>query len=173
MIYRGAKFDFVEHDVRSAGGDVLKRQFVKHPGAVVILPILERPGEATEVVFIRNFRHALGREIWELPAGTKEKGESPRECAARELEEETGYRAATFLAIGRFYTSPGLSDEVMYPFVARDLTFVGRRPEPDETMSVHSVGLGEIDKMTATGEIADGKSIVAIHLAARAGLLSL
>lgn len=171
LIHRGAKFDFVEIEIPSRSGTTLKRQFVRHPGAVVILPLLEQEGRPDQVVMIRNLRHALGMAILELPAGTLESGETPQECAGRELEEETGYRAATLIPLGRFHTSPGLSNEIMHAFGARGLEFVGERREPDETMTVDCVEAKAIGGMIMSGELSDAKSIVAVHLAAGFGLI--
>src|SRR6185436_10463288 len=100
---KGAKFDFERLTMKTGDGRTLVRQTVRHPGAVVVLPILETGAERT-VVMIRNWRISIEQWLYELPAGTLEAGEDPAVCAARELEEETGYGAATITPMGRFYT---------------------------------------------------------------------
>jgi ADP-ribose pyrophosphatase len=130
-------------------------EFIVHPGAVVILPILD---EETWIM-IRNFRPALGRELLELPAGTLEPGEDPAACAARELEEETGYRAAQWEPLGAFYSCPGISNERMYGFVARVLTATRQRLAPGERIRVEPVRPADVLRRVRMGELEDGKSI--------------
>ncbi len=166
-IYRGAKFDFEELQWESPGGRTIRRQVVRHPGAAVILPILSDG----RLVLVRNFRPSVGMRLLELPAGTLEGGETPRDCAERELIEETGYRAATIRPLGRFYTSPGLSDELMHAFVATGLEHVGQTPEDDEDLEVVALEAGAAMELIERGELLDGKSILALVLAAREGLL--
>lgn len=146
---------------------------VRHPGAVVLLPLLDTP-EGRVVVMIRNFRPLLGshgKVIWELPAGTIERGESVEVAAHRELVEETGFRAQHLVPLARFYTTPGMTDEVMWSFVARELEHVGSRPEPDEWLTVEHVPVGRALSMIESGDLADGKSVLSLLLAARKGLL--
>lgn len=169
-IHRGRKFDF--EMCRVEGGDGTRdREVVRHPGAVVVLAVLEEAGAEPRVVLIRNWRIALEGWSLELPAGTLEAGEDPRECAARELVEETGYRAATLEELARFYTSPGLSDEVMHAFVARGLTRVGQDLEDDERIEVEVVTVGECLAHLESGRLSDAKSMVAVLLAERRGML--
>src|SRR5207249_563268 len=97
-------------------GRPYRRDVVLHPGAVVILPLLD----GGRVVLLRNHRHAVGRELWEVPAGTLEPPEPPEACAARELTEETGYRARKWTKLSEFYPSPGVLSEKMYLFAAED-----------------------------------------------------
>lgn len=108
---------------------------------------------------IRNFRPALGRELLELPAGTLEPGEDPAACAARELEEETGYRAAQWEPLGAFYSCPGISNERMYGFVARVLTATRQRLAPGERIRVEPVRPADVLRRVRMGELEDGKSI--------------
>lgn len=170
VLFKGAKFDFVEVSIPTANGTALKRQFVRHPGAVIILPILGGPGAS--VVLIRNRRHAISRDLYELPAGTLEAGEEPLACAARELREETGYLAATIAPLGWFYTSPGLSDERMWAFVASGLTPVGQALEADEHLTVHPMPASRALDMIRTGELVDAKSMLTLMWAERSGLLA-
>jgi ADP-ribose pyrophosphatase len=140
------------------GHKPVSRDVVVHPGAVVILPFVD-PGR---IVMIRNFRHAVEQELWELPAGTREPNEAAIDTARRELEEETGYRAATLTPFIEFYTTPGFTNELMYAFVATDLRLVGQRLEPDENITVEVVDLVQARRMLVNGELRDGKSIAVL-----------
>lgn len=167
LIHKGRKFDFEMVNVRLPSGRSVEREVVRHPGAVVIVPVLG----TGEVALIRNFRISLGATLYECPAGTLEPPEAPEACAARELIEETGYRAATLLPLGWFYTTPGLTDEKMFAFVARDLSPVGQDLEDDECITVSPVPMDEAFRMIDRGEICDAKSMLALMLAQRRGLL--
>ncbi len=139
---------------------VVHRELVVHPGAVVILPLAE---DGT-VVLIRNYRFAVGCELLELPAGTLEAGEEPIACAARELEEETGYRAERIVPLARFYTSPGFTDERMHAFVATGLSRTEQRLDATEQIRVETMPLSGALAATLDGRIVDGKSIAALHV---------
>lgn len=169
LIHKGRKFDF--ESCRVVGGDGTQdREVVRHPGAVVILPILATPA-GPQVVLIRNWRIALETWSLELPAGTMEPPEPPLECAARELVEETGYQAATLTPLGRFHTSPGLSDELMHAYLAIDLMPVGQDLEDDERIQVSPTPLRACWELIGSGILMDAKSILTLMLAQRLGLL--
>lgn len=170
LIHKGAKFDFERITFEGDGGRIVTREIVRHPGAVVVLPLLAE-GPSTRIVMIRNTRAAIGKELWELPAGTLEPPEPPDRCAARELEEEAGYRAGTVEPLGRFYTTPGMTDELMHAFVARGLEPVAQRLEADERIRVEVVSVGEALGMIDSGQLMDAKSMLALLLAQRRGLL--
>ncbi len=204
LLHRGKKFDFELLTVQRPSGSTLKRENVRHPGAVVIVPILrggpplrggllsdspEPPrsgGPPKSIILIRNFRISLAQPLLECCAGTIERprlpdqngqpqgfgpGEAPELCAARELIEETGYQAATLIPLGWFYTTPGLTDEQMFAFAATGLTHVGQKLEEDESIDVEIVPAPRVLEMIRTGELRDAKSMLAILLAERAGLL--
>jgi len=171
LIHKGAKFSFERLTLAGTDGKPLTREVVRHPGAVVIVPILDTP-QGPQIVFIKNWRIAIEDWLVELPAGTLEAGEDPAECAARELEEETGYTAATITPLGRFYTSPGLSDELMWAYAARGLKNVGQKLEPDERVVVHPVKADHVIGMITSGELVDGKSLAALLTAKEHGLLA-
>ena len=143
-----------------AGMGQVRREVVVHPGAVLIVPLLS----PTELVMIRNYRFCVGEELLELPAGTLEPGEPPIGCAARELEEETGYRAARIEPLCEFYTSPGFTDERMYVFVATDLTATRQQLDPTEQIRVETMPLEDALTATTDGRIVDGKTIAALHV---------
>jgi ADP-ribose pyrophosphatase len=171
VLHKGAKFSFERLTLQGTDGKPLTREVVRHPGAVVILPILETPG-GRQVIFIKNWRIAVEDWLVELPAGTLEAGEDPAHCAARELEEETGYKAATILPLGRFYTSPGLTDELMWVYAATGLESVGQKLEPDERVVVHPVPVERVIGMITHGELVDAKSVAAFLTARERGLLA-
>jgi ADP-ribose pyrophosphatase len=167
VLHKGPKFDFERLTLSAPGGREVQREVIRHPGAAVIVPLL--PG--ANVVLIRNDRFAVGKTLYELPAGTLSPGEPPDACAARELEEETGYRAATLAPLGRFYTTPGMTDELMWAFLATGLRHVGQRLEEDEALTVEVVGMDRALQMIDSGELMDAKSMLALLVAHRRGLL--
>ena len=149
----------VEHrEYVRAGQAPVARYVVVHPGAVVILPILDDG----RIVMIRNFRYTVEQELWELPAGTLEPGERPLETALRELEEEAGYRAETMTPLTEFYTSPGICTERMHAFVATDLEWVGQRLQGSERIIVEVVEVSTARRMLLEGELVDGKTIAVL-----------
>lgn len=137
---------------------------------MLIVPLLSVEDEQ-HIILIRQHRVAPGLPMLELPAGTLERGENPFGCAARELEEETGYRAATVTSLGRFYTSPGLSDELMHAFVGADLIHVGQSLEDDEEIEVVQLPVRSLGSLIASGDLLDGKSLTGLALAVHRGVL--
>lgn len=178
VIHRGKKFDFERVNLAPAGSEPVWREVVRHPGAVCILPLLESTAEhpRARLVLIRNHRFAIGGEsgslLWEIPAGTMESGESPERTGARELEEEAGYRAGRLSVLTSFYTTPGMTDERMVALFASELTEVGQRLEEDERIEVHVFTVAEVLQMIDSGEIVDGKTVLTVLFALRAGLLN-
>jgi ADP-ribose pyrophosphatase len=170
LLHKGAKFDFERLTVTSPGGAVLHRESVRHPGAVIILPLLETP-QGPFVLLIRNWRASVEEWLWELPAGTLESGEAPGACAARELEEESGYSAAVITPLLTFHTSPGLSNELMHAYLATGLTSVGQHLEPDERLTVHPTALPDVFAMLNRGDITDAKTLLTLLWARERGLL--
>ncbi len=164
-LHRGAKFDLERVVVETEGGTQLERDVVRHGGAVVILGILDDG----HVLLIETHRIPVGETLTELPAGTLEEGEAPEECAARELIEETGYRATQIEALGTFFTTPGMTNELMHAFVATGLTFVGQALEEGELIEVRPTPAGEALSMARDGRLRDGKSMLALFLAERGG----
>lgn len=141
------------------GGEAT-REVVVHPGAVVILPILDDG----RVVMIRNFRYTVERELLELPAGTREPGEEAVQTAHRELEEETGYRAKRMEPLVAFFPSPGILTERMEVFVARDLLATRQNPEASERITVAALELAEARRLLVRGALEDGKTIAALGM---------
>jgi ADP-ribose pyrophosphatase len=169
LLHKGRKFDFELVESPGRDGRAVTREVVRHPGAVVVLPLLDPPDG--RVVLIRNERVAVGKLLYELPAGTLEKDEPPAACARRELIEETGYEAATMTLLGRFYTSPGMSDELMWAYLAVGLTHVGQQLEDGEEVTVWPVEVDKAMEMTDSGELMDAKSMLTLLMAARRGVV--
>jgi ADP-ribose pyrophosphatase len=141
-------------------GRAIRRDAIRHPGAVVILPVLD----AERVVLLRNFRFVVADTLWEVPAGTVEPNEPLLECAKRELAEETGYTAERWRSLGFIYASPGLLDEKLHLFVAEGLTPGPARPEPDETLEPVVVPFADAVRMCLDGTIRDAKTITSLLL---------
>lgn len=167
LLHKGRRFDFEIVTHQGRGGRTLTREVVRHPGAVVIVPVLPDG----RIVLIRNFRIAIGQYTLECPAGTLGKGEDPAACAARELIEETGYRAGAITGLGWFYTTPGLTDEKMHAFAATELTEVGQQLEEDEDIQLQPMPGAEVLAMIDRGDLHDAKSIIAVLRARSRGLL--
>jgi ADP-ribose pyrophosphatase len=138
------------------GGDA-RVDIVEHRGSYAIIAT---PTPDT-MVLVRQYRHAVGRELWEIPAGTAEPGEKILEGALRELAEETGYRAAIVRALGSFYVTPGFCDEIMHLVYANELTPGETNPDEDERIVVQNFTIDEISQLVRDGEIADAKTLIA------------
>ncbi len=160
-VYRGPVFSVSIDKVLEPGGIRARRDIVHHPGSVVILAMDESRGQ-THVLLERQYRHAAQRFLWELPAGRVDDGESELAGAKRELLEETGYRAARWRRILKFYASPGFLDETMALYLARDLKAGKAQPEDDELISRRWVPLSTALLMVLRGTIRDSKTISAV-----------
>lgn len=152
-------------------GSRVEREIVRHPGAAAVLPIWQREapagGTVPTVVLLRQYRYAAGRELWEVPAGTLEPGETPEACAVRELREEAGLEAERLRPLASFFTTPGFSDERIHLYVATGLRCVEADPEPEERIRREEVSLDGALEMVRDGEVADAKTICALLGAAR------
>ncbi len=160
-VYRGPVFSVSIDKVLEPGGIRARRDIVHHPGSVVILAMDESRGQ-THVLLERQYRHAAQRFLWELPAGRVDDGESELAGAKRELLEETGYRAARWRRILKFYASLGFLDETMALYLARDLKAGKAQPEDDELISRRWVPLSTALLMVLRGTIRDSKTISAV-----------
>lgn len=144
--------------VELPSGRIGVREVVEHPGAVAILPVLADG----RLALVRQFRYAVGRKLLEVPAGTREPGEDPRETAIRELREEVGLEADTVEPLVRFLISPGWCNEELIAYRATGLHDVGATPEMDEEIEIVHVTPEEVAGLIASGEIGDAKTITAI-----------
>lgn len=156
--------------IRGEHGDSYTRTILKHHGAVVVLPIREAEGGPV-VVTVRNERHTIEGWLEELPAGGIERGESPEAAAARELREETGYEASELIPLGRFYTTPGLTDELMWAFVARGLKASSQDLDEDEVLTVHERPVADFVAAVDRVEMLDAKTLLTVLLARSRGLI--
>ncbi len=157
QIYNG-KIISVRVDKIRTDGRISIREIVEHNGSAAILPLI-----GNEIILERQYRHAVGKELLEVPAGTLEKGESPEDCAARELIEETGYRAGSLEFLGRCYVTPGYCTEMIHFFVAKDLaTAEHRELDEDEQIELVRVRLDDAVRMILGNEIEDAKTVYAI-----------
>ncbi len=153
---------------RLADGCLYERGAIDHPGAVVLVPLLAgETDDGPQVLMLRQYRPALGHTILELPAGTREVDEPWLLCAQRELQEETGYRAALFESLGEVWAAPGLTNERMALFLATGLTADPLPMDVDEEIAVEVWPLGELAAMALDGRLEDAKSVVAILRTAR------
>lgn len=161
VVFRGPVFDVVSDRVREPGGYVARRDIVRHPGSVVILA-LDTSRAAPQVLLERQYRHAAGKFLWELPAGRIDPGEQVLAAAKRELKEETGYTSASWSRALRFYVSPGFLDEVMNVFLASDIRKGAATPEEDERIMVRLFPLPNVVRLVLNGTIRDAKTIASI-----------
>ena len=146
------------------GSRKVVREVVEHPGSVAIVPMLSEK----KVVLIKQYRYAVGHELFEIPAGTLEKREKPVECAKRELLEETGYRAQSLRRLGSVYLAPGYCDELIHIYLAESLEYVGRRAEEDERIRVITLSLEKALKEVLSRRFYDAKTLCGLFLAVKA-----
>lgn len=158
IIHEGRNFSFRTDEVELPNGRRTMRDIVEHPGAVAIIPVLPDG----RVALVRQYRYAVQRELLEIPAGTLEKGEPALDCARRELAEETGYEAGRMERLMVCYVAPGYSSELIQFYVATELRSVGMGAEPDETITLESLGLDEVLAMIEENAIEDAKTIAGI-----------
>jgi ADP-ribose pyrophosphatase len=163
VLFRGRVGTWVAEDVHLPNGNRATLETLRHPGAAAIVPFRDRE----RILLLRQYRHAVGGYLWEVPAGKLDPGEPPGACAARELEEETGFRAGRIEATGAIVTAPGFTDERIWLFAAYDLVPGRVAHERAEVIEVHEVTLAEALAMVDRGEICDAKTVVSLLLAAR------
>jgi len=166
--YRGRSISVFAEEVELSNGRRVTLDIVRHPGAAAVVPFVSED----EVLLIKQFRHAAGGTIFEVPAGKLDGGEDPEACAARELEEEAGQRAGRLERLGEIWTTPGFTDERIHLFAAFELEPVAQRLEADEVIEVVRVRFDRALEMIWTGELRDAKSALALlHAAHRLGRL--
>ncbi len=158
VLFHGDRIDVISAEFDHPKGGVMRREIVDHPGAVCILAMLDKE----TVILIRNRREVIGKTLWELPAGTLERGEALEQCAKRELIEETGYEAHQITFLLDFYTTPGFCNEILYSFLAEDLTYVGQNLDETEEIEVFQVPFKRSLEMIKNREIVDVKTIATL-----------
>jgi ADP-ribose diphosphatase len=157
-IYEGPIFGVRRDQVLEPGGLRTTREVITHPGSVVVLPLLADG----RILLIHQYRHATRQYLWELVAGRMDAGESPREAAAREMIEETGYRAKKFKIFLEVFPTPGFLEERMYILLAEGLTQGEARPEEDEKITAKAFTPTEVESMMRLGRLRDAKTIAGV-----------
>lgn len=163
IIYRGRVIELTLDTVQLPNGVQAELEVIHHPGGAAVVAI----DAAHRICLLKQFRHAAGGYILELPAGKIDNREPPLQTAQRELEEEAGHRAARWDSLGHYVSSPGVFTEVVHLYLARDLTPATARPEQHEVFEVHWTAMREALEMATNGKISDGKSLVAIFRTAQ------
>ena len=166
VAYEGPLFKVLKEEVREPNGHVTHRDVIRHNGSVVILAVDAEGGTKGDplVIMERQYRHAAGQYLWELPAGKIEPGEERLAGAKRELEEETGYTAARWTELVRYFASPGFLGEWMQVYLAEELTAGEARLEADETLEIYPMQLSAVEELIARGQVLDGKTLVGIGM---------
>jgi ADP-ribose pyrophosphatase len=162
-VYTGKVVRLDVDTVAFPDGSTGELELIRHPGASAVIPCASDPaGGDPSILMIRQFRHAAGGPLWEIPAGTLAPGETPEACAHRELREETGVVAARIERLTSIYTTPGFTDEVIHLFLAQGLTMGEAARERDEFIEVVPQPLSQVLAGIRGGEIKDAKTVVAI-----------
>lgn len=157
-VFRGRLLDVGLEDALLPNGQAATLEIIRHPGAAGVLPI----HEDGSVTLIHQYRHAVGRAIYEIPAGLLEPGEQPVQSAARELAEETQLQARTYQHLTTVHTAPGFADEAVHLFVARGLSAAQGSPDPDECIEVVRLTREQALSMVREGRITDAKTVCAL-----------
>jgi ADP-ribose pyrophosphatase len=160
QVFDGRVVKLFIDDVRLPDGRKARWERVTHPGAVGIVPLLKDE----TVLMVRQYRHAVGGVLLEIPAGKLDSPEPPWQTAHRELAEEVGKKAGEMIKLAEFYNSPGYADEYFHLYLARELSDEVGEPEPDEFLEVEPVPLGQALDMVSSGAIRDAKSIIGLTL---------
>ena len=166
-VYTGKIISLDVDSVRFPDGSIGELEMIRHPGASAIVPFLSDPrGEDPQVLMIRQYRYAADGYVYEIPAGRLDKRENPRDCAARELKEETGCTAEHFDHLLTIYTTPGFTDEKIHLFMATGLVAGETKHEVDEFLDLHPMRLSRALEMIEAGEIQDAKTVIGLLFAA-------
>ena len=163
QIYRGRVIDLWVERITLPNEKQMSLELVHHPGGAAIVAL----DDQSNVCLLRQYRHAAGGYIYELPAGKIDDSEPPIDTAQRELREEAGMQAADWQTLGRMYSSPGFCDEIIHLYLARDLTPVPVEHEEHEIIEVEWVAFDEAMERAASGDINDAKSVTALFRASR------
>lgn len=162
-VYRGKLLHVLEDEVLLPDGKAGRREFIRHPGAAVMVPM----PDPESVVLVRQFRYPLARHFYEVPAGKIDRSEEPLQTARRELREECGFEAGEWRHLATIHPCIGYSDERMELYLARQLTAVGYAPDPDEYLEVLTVSLAEALHWARDGRITDVKTVIGLMWADR------
>jgi ADP-ribose pyrophosphatase len=165
LMYQGKVVGFYKDIIELPNGNVVEWDLIKHPGAAAVIPVMEDG----RLILVEQYRNALGHKTMEIPAGGIEKGETPLQCVTREIEEETGYRAANIEPLIEVITAIGFCDEKIPIFVAKELTKTEQKLDEDEEIEIKIMSLEEAVTLILNGTIIDSKTISGI-LAYKASL---
>ncbi len=160
-IFKGKSYTFDVEEVTLPNGRKAVYSMIRHPGSTGIVPIMD---DGT-VLMLSQYRHVIGRYILEIPSGTMELGETPLQCARRELEEETGYRAGEMIKIGAVHIMPAYSDELIHVYLAKGLIPAEQHLDQDEIIETVRYPLDELMRFIDEGKITDGLTVLALHRA--------
>jgi ADP-ribose pyrophosphatase len=165
LAYKGKVFSVFTDKVEEPGGRLNTRDVIRHNGSVVILAVDEskNPNDP-DIILERQYRHAAGQFLFELPAGRVEPNEAPLAAAKREMIEETGYRAKRWSLLTKYFASPGFLGEWMQIYLARDIREGAATPEPDEHIEIFRIPLSEALGLIAAHKIHDGKTLIGLLL---------
>lgn len=161
VLMKGRAFTIRRDVLKTPDGRETRFEIVEHGGSVIIIPV----DDEGNLLFVRQYRHAAGMDLLELPAGTRDGDEPFEECAAREIREETGMEAGTLKHVGSFYLAPGYSTEYMGVFLATDLKHNPLEADDDEFLSVEKLPIKEALTMAERGDMPDAKSLAALLMA--------
>ncbi len=150
-----------QDEIQYPDGQLVNRTIITHRGAVALLPVDDK----RQIWFVRQYRHAAGERLLEIPAGTLEEGESPEKCAHREIREELGMAAGKLRPLGRFFVAPGYSSELIHIYLATNLHPAPLQPDEDEKLSVEKIPLEVAYAMAHEGKLRDAKTLVALFMA--------
>lgn len=157
-VYDGKILQLVIEEVRLPNGGEATLEMIRHPGASAVVALTDN----LEVLLVRQYRHATGDWLLEVPAGKLDRGEEPQTCARREMEEETGYRAGDLKSLGWIWTTPGFTDEKIWLYLGTGLEKTQQNLQGDEDLRVERLLFSEAVRMAQEGGITDGKSICAL-----------
>lgn len=158
-IYKGRAVDFLVDRVELPNKREGEREYLSHPGAVAIIPILNNKGD---ILLVRQYRYPVDRTLYELPAGKLEKGENPISTARRELREETGLAAGRMKKLYKFFTSPAFSTEIIHIYLALDLKSAKSKPDSDEFIQLKIFNIDQVINLIKARKIMDSKTIIGL-----------
>jgi 8-oxo-dGTP pyrophosphatase MutT (NUDIX family) len=160
-IHQGRIIEVSTEVLRYANGREYELDFVRHPGAAAVVAV----DGSKQVCFVRQYRHGIADFLWEIPAGKLDPGEAPEVCAVRELAEETGVSARSWVSLGQYLPAPGIFTEVIHLYLARELTVGVAKPDADEELEIAWRSFGDAMAMVQRGEWNDGKTAMALFRA--------